>query len=71
MDWGIALQPNGLMLGIEYYPIDELNVEEASLLDDLGITSTLEVVVGTKRTIPLCPGVVGFIIFSAILFLFF
>jgi hypothetical protein len=25
MDWGIALQPNGLMLGIEYYPIDELN----------------------------------------------
>ena len=29
------------------YPIDELSIEEASLLDDLGITSTLEVVIGT------------------------
>lgn len=25
MDWGIALQPNGLLFGIEYYPIDEVN----------------------------------------------
>ena len=25
MDWGIALQPNGLLFGVEYYPIDELN----------------------------------------------
>lgn len=23
MDFGIALQPYGLLLGIEYYPIDE------------------------------------------------
>ena len=25
MDFGIALQPNGLLLGIEYYPIDDEN----------------------------------------------
>jgi hypothetical protein len=25
MDWGIALQPNGLLFGIEYYPIDEVH----------------------------------------------
>jgi len=25
MDWGIALQPNGLLFGIEYYPIDQEN----------------------------------------------
>lgn len=32
MDWGLALQPNGLLVGIEYYPItneqpyNELNI---------------------------------------------
>jgi hypothetical protein len=25
MDFGLALQPNGFLLGIEYYPIDEFN----------------------------------------------
>ena len=25
MDFGIGLQPNGLLFGIEYYPIDEFN----------------------------------------------
>ena len=25
MDFGFTLQPNGLLLGIEYYPIDEFN----------------------------------------------
>tara|TARA_R100001163_G_scaffold65475_2_gene62782 strand:- start:442 stop:579 length:138 start_codon:yes stop_codon:yes gene_type:complete len=32
MDWGIALQPNGLLFGVEYFPLDheqpynELNI---------------------------------------------
>ena len=25
MDIGVALQPNGFIIGLEYYPIDELN----------------------------------------------
>jgi hypothetical protein len=25
MDFGFALQPNGLLIGIEYYPVDEFN----------------------------------------------
>jgi len=25
MDFGIGLQPNGLLFGVEYYPIDEFN----------------------------------------------
>ncbi len=23
MDWGIALQPNGLLFGVEYFPFDD------------------------------------------------